>query len=473
MSETTAVPSPTFGDNGFIVPTEAAILAGAISDIVAALGGGANPALSTPQGQIASSLTAIIGDCNDNYLQLTNLVDPKYSSGRMQDGIARIYFLSRLPALSTTLQVACIGLPGVVISTDSLIYDQNNNIYFCTTTGIIPQSGTITLPFACTVTGPLPVPSGSNVYIYQQIAGWDSVTCVSGVIGRNVETAAAFELRRQQSVALNSIGTNGAILGSVLAVPGVVDAYVVDNPLSTPQNIGTVTLLPNSIYACAAGSFAPAAVAFAVWLKKPPGCNYTGNTTETVTDPNPLYVSSAPTYSVSFETAINTPIFFAVTLKNSATVPTTALTSIQTAIQNAFSGADGGIVPRIGSEIFASRFYAGIASLGPWSQIVNVLIGCGNNPSSTFTGSISGTTLTVSAVISGALAIGQYIADGSDSIVSGTKLIAGSGTTWTVSTSQAVASETMYTVVASLNDVSMMINQEPTFAAANVTLTLA
>ena len=472
MSATTAVPFPTFGPTGFIAPTEAAILAGAISDIVAALGGGANPALSTPQGQLASSLTAIIGDCNDNFLLITNLVDPKYSSGRMQDAIGRIYFQSRLPALSTTLQIACIGLPGVTIATNSLIYDVNNNVYFCTAGGTIPSGGTITLPFASNDAGPIPVPASSSVAIYQTIPGWDAVTCVSGVIGRNVETAAAFELRRSQSVALNALGTNSSILGSVLAVPGVVDAYVVDNPLSTTQTIGGVTLAANSIYVCVAGSFSPAAVALAIWLKKPPGCNYTGTTTQTVTDPNPLY-GSPPSYQVSFQEAVNTPIFFAATLKNSTAVPSTALASIQTAIENAFSGTDGGIVPRIGSEIFASRFYAGIAALGPWAQIVSVLIGCANNHSAAFTGSISGTTLTVASVTSGALAVGQFICDGTDAIVSGTQILSGSGTSWVVSISQNVASETMFGVVANQNDVTMLINQEPIFAAANVTLTLA
>jgi hypothetical protein len=478
MSGTTSVPAPSFGANGFTAPAESAILAGVQADMQAAFGGKLNFTTSTgsqtnptPQGQLAASTAAIIGSANSAFLALANGVDPAFAFGRMQDAIGRIYFLTRLPAQATTLQIACVGLAGVDIPVGALIQDSIGNIYSCTTAGTIPISGTITLPFVAQVTGAIPVPASSGVSIYQTIPGWDTVTCVSGVIGRPVETRAAFEARRAQSVAGNSVGVNDAILSNVLAVTGVVDAYVIDNPQSTSQTIGGVTLNPNSLYVCVAGSFTASAVAQAIWAKKPPGCNYTGNTSSTVTDPNPLY-SSPPSYTVSFETAVNTPIFIAASLKNSTSVPSTALTEIQGAIDDAFSGEDGGTVPRIGSEIFASRFYAGIASLGSWAQIISVQIGCQNNPSATFSGSISGNTLTVASVSSGSLAIGQFITDASGEIVSGTQITAGSGTSWTVSISQTVTSETMYGVVPNQNDVTMNINQEPTFSAANVTLTL-
>src|ERR1700761_9072410 len=113
MSGTTSVPSLTFGDTGFVPPSESSILAGVQADYNAAFGGNLNPALSTPQGQLAQSSAAIIGDCNDNFLLLANNVDPAYASGRMQDAIGRIYFISRIAAQPTALQVACVGLQGV------------------------------------------------------------------------------------------------------------------------------------------------------------------------------------------------------------------------------------------------------------------------------------------------------------------------------------------------------------------------
>jgi hypothetical protein len=61
-----------------------------------------------------------------------------------------------------------------------------------------------------------------------------------------------------------------------------------------------------------------------------------------------------------------------------------------------------------------------------------------------FVGAISGTTLTVSSVITGALAIGQTIQGVTGSgVVANTTITDGSGTTWTVSISQTVASTTL------------------------------
>jgi hypothetical protein len=65
-------------------------------------------------------------------------------------------------------------------------------------------------------------------------------------------------------------------------------------------------------------------------------------------------------------------------------------------------------------------------------------------PQASFTGSISGTTLTVTAVTTGAIAIGQIIVDLSGKVTANTKITGGSGLSWTVDTSQTVAATTLY-----------------------------
>ena len=69
-------------------------------------------------------------------------------------------------------------------------------------------------------------------------------------------------------------------------------------------------------------------------------------------------------------------------------------------------------------------------------------------PGAAFTGSISGTTLAVSGVI-GTIQVGQTVMG--SGVTAGTTIVSGSGTTWTVSTSQTVASESMnsatYTII--------------------------
>lgn len=440
---TTNVPSPTFGALGFIPQVESAILAGAQADQQAAFGGELNPALNTPQGQLASSLSAIIGDKQNQFAALANGVDPAFASGRLQDAIARIYFLTRNPAAPTTTTATCIGLVGTVIPAGATAADQGGNLYICIAAGTIPSIGRIDLSFSCSITGPVACPVGFLSKIYKAIPGWDSITnAAPGVLGNDVETRAAFEYRRAKSVALNGQGFLDAVLGSVLAVPGVLDAFAIENTssiasgaaftasiagstltvtamtsgtilaghvlvatgvvsgtsitsaltggggvgtyaLSIPQTVGSeamgsalggVFLGPHSIYVSAYGGSAQA-IGEAIWRKKAPGCDYNGNTTVTVVDSRAGYIAPYPSYVVTFETPNPTPVLFNVSMQQGNTIPANAVALIQAAVVSAFTGADGGSRARIGSSIFASRFYAGIAKLGTWASIYSIQLG--------------------------------------------------------------------------------------------------
>ncbi len=477
MTATTNVPSPSWTDEGFIIPSAQTVLDGVIEDINTAFGGNLNPALNTPQGQLASSEAAVIDEVNQTFLYYTQQVDPAYASGRMQDAIARIYFIERNPSQPTVVQALCTGLEGVVIPVGALAVASDGNQYVCTEAGTIPVSGSITLTFACLVPGPIPCPADTLNQIYQSIPGWDSINNVSdGILGNNVESRQAFEARRAASVALNSIGSLPSVLGAVLSVPNVIDAFVTENDSNSPQTIGGVSLYPNSLYVAVVGGAAQA-IGQAIWSKKAPGCTYNGNTTVNVQDTSAGYVPPYPTYAVSFEVPPPLPILFAVNIVNSTQVPANAATLIQNAIISAFAGGDGGPRAKIGGTLLASRFYAPVAALGSWAQIVSIEIGSVNNASASFTGAISGNTLTVSAVSSGTLAIGQTISDVTGNLIVGTTITAlGTGTgntgTYTVSVSQTVTTELMQSAVANLFEIAVRINQVPTVSANNIVVTL-
>lgn len=375
MTISTSVPAPTYGATGFLAPAELDILAGEQADIDAAFGGTLNPSLSTPQGQLAQSLTAIQGAVNDAFLFLTSQFDPAYAVGRYQDALARIYFIERNPAQPTVAQCTCTGLVGVVIPVGFKAVAEDGNTYIATAAGTIGSDGTVALPFACLVPGPIPCPAGTLNGIYQSIPGLDAiVNPADGVLGNVVESRAAFEARRALSVAHNAVGSLPAILGAVLSVANVIDAYVVENVENVPNTIGGVALSPNSIYVAVAGGDA-AAVAHAIWSKKAPGCGYNGNTTVAVQDTRAGYAPPYPTYNVSFEIPDSLDVYVDVVILTTNLVPANAAALIQTAIIGAFAGVDGGPRARIGTTILASRFYAPIAALGPWAQIISLEIG--------------------------------------------------------------------------------------------------
>lgn len=369
----TNVPSVVFGATGVVLPAEADVLTGVQSDINQAFGGGVNQALNTPQGQLSQSLTAIIGDKNNQIAEVANQVNPDYADGRWQDAIGRIYFIDRNPAEATAINVTCVGLSGTVIPVGAKVSDANGNIYACTAAGTIPTGGSISLQFACAVYGPTAVPA--TVSIYQTVVGWDTATITGGTVGSNVESRADFEYRRRNSVALNGKGSLPSIYANVFAVSGVLDVYVAENTTNAPITVGSsnYSLAPHSIYVAAVGGTA-ANIAQAIWLKKDVGADYNGNTSVVVTDTSG-YNIPYPTYTVKYQVPASLPILFAVQIANNSALPSNIVALVQNAIISAFSGGDGGPRARIGSTIFASRFYSPVAAIGMNVSILSILIG--------------------------------------------------------------------------------------------------
>lgn len=441
---TTNVPAPTFGPTGFTAPSTPEILAGTLADIQQAFGNQLDPGLTTPQGQIASSEAAIIADCYSQFLALANGVDPAFATGRMQDAIGRIYFMTRIPAQATTVTAQCIGALGTVIPIGALAQDINGNNYLCIQQGTIPNSGTISLEFECVISGPIACPIGALNTIVSTIPGWNSITnAAAGTEGYDVESTEAFETRREQSVAVNSKGILPSVIANILAIPGVIDAYVIQNPLNvnsgavitgsisgttmtvsgvtsgtiavgqmvsggstlagtyitalgtgtggtgtytvnysqsaspTACNVSGVVMTPHSIYASIYGGD-PNAIGQVLLENVSTGCNYNGNTVVNVQDTQSGYNSPFPTYTISFEIPSPASIYFSVSMQNNSSVPSNATALIQNAITQSFLGEDGGPRARIGSLIFASRFYANIVALGSWAVIYGIQLGIGS-----------------------------------------------------------------------------------------------
>jgi uncharacterized phage protein gp47/JayE len=371
----TSVPPIQWLTTGVVLPTDAAILAGEQADIDTAFGGGVNPSLSTPQGQIASSNSAVISDKNSAIAYIANQVDPQYAEGRFQDAIGRIYFMTRNPASSTVVIATIGGLPGTYIPAGVLALDTSQNVYQLLGAVTIGLSGTIPAEFANVATGPIPCSAESLTQLYQTVPGWDTVTNAgAGIIGSDVESSQAFELRRQNSVALNSHGTTDAIFANVYAVAGVLDCYVIDNPSGNTVDYGSTNypLAPHSIYAAVVGGSA-SAIAQAIWNAKDGGCNYNGNTTETVYDTR--YAAPQPAYPVTFNIPTGTPVYFAVTVTNAASLPSDYATLIKNAIVAQFNGENGNTPAGIASMILALSYTGAIFAAVPGVSLVSILVG--------------------------------------------------------------------------------------------------
>ena len=425
MSGATSVPGIQWTPTGLVLPTQAQILAGVNQDNNAAFGGNLNPNPKTPQGQFAASEAAIVAQANDAFAELTAQVDPDNATGFMQDAIGRIYFLVRNPAVPTTVPLVCGGQVGTPIPIGAQAKDTSNNIYVCTQAGTIGAGGTVTLSFANIVAGPTPCPANTVTTIYNNggAEGWDSVNNTdAGTVGADVETAAAFEFRRQNSVAANAHGSLPAIYGAVIQVAGFIDAYAIENKGDDPLVVGSTnySLAPHSLYIAVTGGTA-ADIANAIWSKKNEGSNMNGNTTYTVYDTS--YSYPQPSYPMQWETPTPTAYNVVVNIVNSSALPSTIKTDVANAVAAQFNGVIGvaqanGIIPattgqrvRIGSLLLAAQFYGPVATCeGPSVPVQVLSIYLGDDFVGTGSVTLGANVLDITAVTSGKLSPGTVVA---------------------------------------------------------------
>ena len=370
---TTAVPAAEFSDIGLSVPDEIDILDGRLVDLDASFGGGMSKSLTTPQGQMAQSDTAIIADKNDQLLYIANNINPDYASGRFQDAIGRIYFIDRIAAAGTTVTATVTGLVNTLIPAGSTAQDDAGYIYASLADAVIPATGAVDIVFQNLTSGAIACPIGSLKRIYRGISGWSGITNIAaGSLGNDVETRANFEYRRKQSVALKAKGTPESIYAAVLGVDGVTDAYVWSNHSGITVNIGATSypVPAHSVYVAAYGGNA-ADIAQAIYLKNQAGCAMVGNTSYVVTDTT-QGTNNPPQYTITWNTPAPARTYFKVQISSSPLLPSDISDQVKEQVIDAFNGGSD-LVPkaRIGSKMFAGGYYSVVNKIDP--TVVNVL----------------------------------------------------------------------------------------------------
>ena len=377
MAETN-VPAVEITETGVSVPETSNVLAGVLLDYNSAFGGNLNiTSVSTPQAYLAGETTACIMAVNAALAYIFNNVDPAYASGRFQDAIARIYFITRNPATSTVVYALCSGSPGATLSMGSKAKDANGYTYTSMQHAVFGSDGQVTVPFKCDTPGAVPCAAGSLTQILIASSGWDAITNeTAGIVGNPVENREDFENRRYNSVAINATGTVPAIRSAVMQLDGVTDCFVVDNPENETIQYGVTNynLLPHSVYVAVVGGDNQE-IAKTIWRKKDVGCDYNGNTTETVFDDSAL-AAPYPEYKVTFNRPNPVTIYFAIKIKKNNSLPSNIVDLIKAQVVAAFNGAVDGVArERMASSIYASRYYAVVSAVDEEINILSIDIG--------------------------------------------------------------------------------------------------
>lgn len=331
-----------------------------------------NTAPETPQGQLIDSLTAALNQKDKELAFLAQQFNPLTASGVWQDALAKIYFITRRPAIRSYAECTLTGMQGTVIDEGAQIrslYD--NTLWTLGETITIPEGGVIKAVFTCESEGAVQAAPGTLGQIVTTVAGWDTVTNEeAATAGQSEEGTSAFEARRYASVAMNSRATCSTVYARVAATDGVIACYVTDNKTGKYKIVDGFSLKPHSLYVAVIGG-RDADIAKAIYNSVSAGCDYNGNTTVTVTDEN-----TNAEEDVTFLRPDELQVYVLVTVDDSFTITEGLGQLIRQAVYNNFYGEETAIIASqqvtrvvMFTDLYASRFMPSILNTG----ISNVL----------------------------------------------------------------------------------------------------
>lgn len=336
----------------------------------------------TPQGQLIDSQTAAIHQKDTELAFLANQFNPQTASGRWQDALAKIYFLSRKPAINSTAVCTLTGMNGTTVTAGALIRSSyDSTLWILNKDAVIGENGTVTAVFTCQTEGAIQAGAGTLTQIVTTTPGWDAVTnAQTAEVGQLAESQAAFETRRYQSVALNGRSTTASVYARVADLKNVIATYVTDNKTNVNKSIDGYTLKPHSIYVAVIGGD-NSDIAKAIYNSVSAGCDYNGNTTVNVTDENTNAVES-----VTFMRPSQLHLYVKLTIQDDGNLPDGYESIIKEAVYNNFYGLDtqttinGDAILRVvmNTDIYASRFMPSILNAGI-SQLLRVELSQNNS----------------------------------------------------------------------------------------------
>lgn len=376
------IPKLEITERGILTPTTEEVTAGLWLLMRSCFGDNLNTSMDTPQGQLVTTLTAIITDERNQLVELFNQFDPRYAEGLMQDALANIYFLQRKQATRSVVELTFNGLFGVIIPAGFQVSDDAGILWETDNSATITNNGLATVNAACVTAGPIAAAAGTINRIVRNRSGIDSVSNNAAAIqGRGQETRQEFEIRRQQSVAKNAKNTNSATYGAVNNIKDVIDCYVMDNPSDETITVGKTNypLIRNSIAVSVVGGD-DIAIAKEILVKAGSGCSFVGNTLVVYEDTD-NFPYMPPKYNVKFIRPTHIPVDFIVTFEDRSLLTYQQIESIKSAIVQEFTSGEGR--GQIARRLIASDFICPISQQAT-NRLISVQVGRKGDPAANY-----------------------------------------------------------------------------------------
>lgn len=271
------IPMIQITDIGLVAPTREAITAGLWEIMRGAFGQDLNEDARTPQGQLVTSLAAMIDNQNSSMIALGNNFDPRYAIGQFQEALGAVYFLTRKLATRSVAMQDFIGIAGTVIPKGFIIIDDAGIEWEVANASTV---GAGLVAVLCMTPGPIQAAPLTIRTFKETIDGLDRTENPdAAAVGSNQESRSNYETRRYESVAANSKNMNASVRGAVGNLPGVIDVFVQDNPTDGSIIIGETDypMIRNSLLVSVVGGD-DQQLAEMILIKGGTCCSFVGNT---------------------------------------------------------------------------------------------------------------------------------------------------------------------------------------------------
>ncbi len=310
----------TLDANGLTVKTLSEIVSDLTASFQAIYGADINVASNSPDGQLINVLAQAIVDANEILADVYNNYDPEAAYGVSLDRLVALNGMVRRAATQTVTPVlvtvnqalTLTGIDALGANPSALVYtvqDDTGTEFKLVTTKIFANAGSDTLNFQAVTPGAVEVTANTITQQATVVVGVTAVnnpTTAGTVVGISEETDAALKVRRAKLFKLASTGPAQALEAALLALPGLADAYVIENDTN-----GTVNSVPaHSIHIIAnLNTVDTQDFADAIYKRKPFGCGtYGAQTTAPVTAVNGQF------YQFKYDNAVAEPLYIAFTI---------------------------------------------------------------------------------------------------------------------------------------------------------------
>ena len=466
----TTYPLPTLA----VTITQAGITAPSYNDILLSLQAsysmiyGSDISLdpSTQDGAWLAIQASAINDTNQTAIDSYNSFSPATAQGAALSSVVKVNGISRLSPSFSTAAVTLVGQANTPISNgvvgDSAGFNTRWNLPSSVT---IPLSGSITVTATCTTPGTITAAANTLTVILTPTANWQSVTnSIDAAPGAPVETDAALRNRQAASTALPSQTTVAGIYGAISNLPGVTNVSFSNNTTNVTNSDG----VPGHTLSMVVQGGNLQSIINVIGKQLSVGCGTYGNTSGIYTDPNYGFLDT-----VYFSIPVQLSIYITVTL--------TPLLGYNGVVGAEIQMAVAGYIENlgIGQNVLLTRVYAPALLQGPYASPVNP-----NDPNTyeitsitlgaqaSFIGTISGTVLTVTQILSGTVQFGATLS-GSGVTLGTIILTGGSGVggigTYNLSLSSTVSSaETLKSLLMGSVDISVAYDHIAVCVSTNV-----